>query len=97
MAARCRGQVVERYGKSGRTYAIRFSAGGRRRYLTLGRESEGWTRRRGKMNSPTFSPTSGEISGSSLGQAYEGAPGGGSQRSRSQSSQTTYWPNVDPG
>jgi hypothetical protein len=46
MAARPRGQVVERYGKSGRTYAIRFHAHGRRRYLTLGRESEGWTRRR---------------------------------------------------
>jgi integrase len=46
MAARPRGQVVERHWKSGRTYAIRFYAYGRRRYLTLGRESEGWTRRR---------------------------------------------------
>jgi len=46
MAARPRGQVVERYGNGGRTYAIRFSASGRRRYLTLGREYEGWTRRR---------------------------------------------------
>jgi integrase len=45
MAVRSRGQVVERCGKSGYTYAIRFSANGRRRYLTLGRESEGWTRR----------------------------------------------------
>lgn len=48
MAARPRGQVVERYGKSGRTYAIRFGANGHRRYLTLGRESEGWTRRLAK-------------------------------------------------
>jgi hypothetical protein len=46
MAARPRGQVVERYLKNGRAYAIRFYAYGRRRYLTLGRESEGWTRRR---------------------------------------------------
>lgn len=45
MAARLRGQVVERCLKSGRVYAIRFRAYGRRRYLTLGRESEGWTRR----------------------------------------------------
>lgn len=46
MAARPRGHVVERRLKSGRSYAIRFHASGRRRYLTLGRESEGWTRRR---------------------------------------------------
>lgn len=46
MAVRPRGQVVERRSKSGRTYAIRFYAYGRRRYLTLGREFEGWTRRR---------------------------------------------------
>lgn len=45
MAARPRGHVVERYGKVGRTYAIRFPAHGRRRYQTLGRESEGWARR----------------------------------------------------
>jgi integrase len=37
--------VVERRLKSGRSYAIRFHAYGRRRFLTLGRESEGWTRR----------------------------------------------------
>ena len=46
MAIRPKGQVVERRCKSGRTFAIRFPAYGRRRYLTLGRESEGWTRRR---------------------------------------------------
>jgi integrase len=46
MAVRPRGQVVERRLKGGRIYAIRFHAYGRRRYLTLGLESEGWTRRR---------------------------------------------------
>ncbi len=46
MAIRPRGQVLERRWKGGRGYAIRFYAYGRRRYLTLGRESEGWSRRR---------------------------------------------------
>jgi hypothetical protein len=46
MAVRPRGQVIERRLKSGRIYAIRFHVYGRRRYLTLGHESEGWTRRR---------------------------------------------------
>jgi integrase len=39
------GQVVERTGKNGRTFALRFRAEGRRRYLTLGSSAEGWTRR----------------------------------------------------
>lgn len=40
------GQVVERRWKSGRGYALRFLAGGRRHYLTLGLEQDGWTRAR---------------------------------------------------
>lgn len=36
--------MVERRWKSGRGYALRFRAYGERRYLTLGLESEGWTR-----------------------------------------------------
>jgi len=46
VAARSGGQVVERQWKSGRGYALRFVAYGKRQYLTLGLESEGWDRRR---------------------------------------------------
>jgi integrase len=38
------GTVVERPTKKGITYALRFIAYGQRRYLTLGREIDGWTR-----------------------------------------------------
>jgi integrase len=38
--------VVERQWKSGRGYALRFIAYGKRQYLTLGLECEGWDRRR---------------------------------------------------
>ncbi|MGN6258886.1 MAG: tyrosine-type recombinase/integrase [Solirubrobacterales bacterium] len=43
MAKRARGEVVVRDWKAGRGYALRFSAYGRRRYVTLGLEAEGWT------------------------------------------------------
>lgn len=39
-----KGSVLERHWKRGTTYALRFSAYGRRRYLTLGRFADGWTR-----------------------------------------------------
>jgi hypothetical protein len=38
------GQVIERRGKRGRTFALRFRAYGRRQYLTLGTAEEGWKR-----------------------------------------------------
>jgi integrase len=38
------GQVVERSRKGGRTFALRFRAYGKRRYLTLGSSEGGWTR-----------------------------------------------------
>ncbi len=38
------GQIVERDTSEGRTYALRFTAYGRREYVTLG--SDGWTRQR---------------------------------------------------
>jgi Phage integrase central domain len=41
-----RGQVLELERKAGRTFALRFRAYGKRRYLTLGTADEGWTRRR---------------------------------------------------
>jgi integrase len=44
--ARSQGQVLERAWKSGRGYALRFIAYGEREYLTLGLETEGWTRSR---------------------------------------------------
>jgi integrase len=43
MAKRTKGEVVVRDWKAGRGYALRFSAYGRRRYVTLGLECEGWT------------------------------------------------------
>jgi integrase len=46
MAHRSEGQVLERHWKSGCGYALRFRAYGERRYLTLGMEAEGWTRKR---------------------------------------------------
>src|SRR5688500_5258628 len=46
MARHATGQVLERRGKQGRSYALRFHAYGKRRYLTLGSDAEGWDRRR---------------------------------------------------
>lgn len=43
------GQVVEREWKSGRGYALRFLANGRRQYVTLGLERDGWDRARGEV------------------------------------------------
>jgi hypothetical protein len=43
---RPKGQVIELRSKRGRGYAIRFEAYGRRRYITLGRKHEGWSRQR---------------------------------------------------
>lgn len=37
------GQVIERDGKRGRSYALRFRAYGRREYVTLGGADDGWT------------------------------------------------------
>jgi integrase len=44
MSRRPEGKVVERHWKAGRGYALRFTAYGERRYLTLGLETEGWDR-----------------------------------------------------
>jgi len=43
MARKATGQVLIRGGKQGRTYALRFRAYGKREYLTLGTDTEGWT------------------------------------------------------
>ncbi len=43
---RALGQVIERAGKSGPSYAIRFRAYGSRHYVTLGARADGWTRAR---------------------------------------------------
>jgi len=43
MTRRVRGEVVVREWKAGRGFALRFSAYGRRRYVTLGLECDGWT------------------------------------------------------
>ncbi len=44
MARRATGQVIEP--KDGRAWALRFRAGGRRRYVTLGTAEEGWNRQK---------------------------------------------------
>jgi integrase len=44
MARNRNGQVLELDRKGGRTYALRFRAYGKRRYLTLGTAEEGWSR-----------------------------------------------------
>lgn len=46
MSTRPKGQLLHRHAKSGWRWAIRFTVHGRRRYLTLGRDADGWTRRR---------------------------------------------------
>ncbi|MGH3427056.1 MAG: tyrosine-type recombinase/integrase, partial [Mycobacteriales bacterium] len=40
------GQILELDRSGGRTFALRFRAYGKRRYLTLGTAAEGWTRRK---------------------------------------------------
>jgi integrase len=49
MSRQATGQVLERTGKRGRTYALRFRALGRRQFLTLGRAEQGWNRRRAEL------------------------------------------------
>jgi integrase len=44
MARPATGAVVENRGRRDTTYALRFTAYGKRRYVTLGAASEGWTR-----------------------------------------------------
>lgn len=46
MAKRAKGEVLVRNWKAGPGFALRFSAYGRRRYVTLGLESDGWTSER---------------------------------------------------
>jgi integrase len=41
-----RGEVIRKTGKRGVTFALRFTAYGERRYVTLGRADEGWTEQR---------------------------------------------------
>src|SRR6266542_1407219 len=46
MARPATGQVLEREGQHGTTFALRFRAHGRRQYLTLGTTEGGWTKAR---------------------------------------------------
>src|SRR5215212_8694126 len=46
MPRKATGQVIEREGKRGRTYALRFRAYGERQFVTLGTSEDGWTRKR---------------------------------------------------
>jgi integrase len=46
MARQAKGEVLVRERRQGRTFALRFYAYGKRRYLTLGTTDEGWTRER---------------------------------------------------
>lgn len=94
MAARPRGQVVERYGKSGRTYAIRFHAYGRRRYLTLGRGSEGWTRRRAEDELSNVLADVRRDLWVGRSRAHGDITDRRSERSSLRSFQTICWPNA---
>jgi integrase len=49
MARPLEGAVVEDHRRGEPTYALRFSALGKRRYVTLGSASEGWTRGRADL------------------------------------------------
>src|SRR5947199_311965 len=49
MARRPIGQVLERDGARGTTFALRFRAYGKRRYVTLGGDWEGCTRQRAEV------------------------------------------------
>ena len=46
MSEKGTGQVLELDRKGGRTFALRFRAYGKRRYVTLGTAGEGWSRRK---------------------------------------------------
>jgi integrase len=46
MSRQSTGQVLERTGKRGRTFALRFRACGARQYVTLGSAEDGWNRQR---------------------------------------------------
>ncbi len=46
MARPASGQVVIRQGKQGKTFALRFRAYGERQYVTLGSDTDGWTKAR---------------------------------------------------
>ena len=49
MAKRPTGEVIERERKSGRVFALRFRAYGRRHFLTLGGAGDGWTRQKAEI------------------------------------------------
>lgn len=49
MARRPTGQIVERSGRRGTVYAIRFRAYGKRWYVTLGTADQGWNRARAEV------------------------------------------------
>jgi integrase len=49
MARQATGSVVERQRRDGRVFALRFRAYGRRHYVTLGSEREGWTQRKAEL------------------------------------------------
>src|SRR5581483_8867046 len=44
MARAVRGQVIERNGKRGKSFAVRFQVAGVRHFVTLGGARDGWTR-----------------------------------------------------
>lgn len=49
MPRKATGQVVERVGKRGHTFAPRFRSQGGRQYVTLGSEEDGWTREKAEI------------------------------------------------
>ena len=52
MAAHAKGEVVRNPTRDGFTFALRFTASGKRRYVTLGAPAEGWTQARAEAEAP---------------------------------------------
>src|SRR3954462_7548411 len=49
MAKPATGEVIQRERKSGRVFALRFRAYGRRHFVTLGGAEDGWTRQKAEV------------------------------------------------
>jgi integrase len=49
MPRKATGEVIERPGKRGVAFSLRFRAYGKRRYVTVGNSADGWTRQRAEL------------------------------------------------
>ena len=49
MARTIKGAVIQRTGKRGASFAVRFQVDGKRHFVTLGNSSEGWTKAKAEI------------------------------------------------